>query len=187
MEYLVQAGPEKMECGEKGLVGVGTLLVLISFILVSVVAGGVILETTGLLSEGARSSGEGAGRETSTGFEITDVLAHTNENRVIDNLQLMLKIRPGSESLDVDNILIRLSTKQATFVSDEWITPGWNGVLSSEDRNYGTLALGSTLDEGYLIGSGERAKITVYPQVGMGDEYIMVVPKILEKNTRYLL
>ena len=81
----------------RGMVGIGTLIVFIAMVIVAAVAAGVLINTSGKLQEQARATGEETIRQVSSGVEVTALKGRTGDGPVVENLELVVRIRPGSQ------------------------------------------------------------------------------------------
>jgi len=95
--------------GEEGQVGVGTLIVFIAMVLVAAIAAAVLINTSDLLQRTAQSVGKQAVLQTSSGVDIKTIEGHvttiSNVNYV-DFINFTVKLRPGSDGLDLGNTTI---------------------------------------------------------------------------------
>ncbi len=91
---------------EKGLVGIGTLIIFIALILVSAVAAGVIIRTSGQLRQQARNTGEEAIRDISTGIKILGSKGRPNGEN-IDNAEILVRLRAGSPGINLSEAILQ--------------------------------------------------------------------------------
>ena len=112
---------------ESGEMGIGTLIVFVSMILVSAVAASVMIGTMGTLQQQAERTGEMATHAVSDGLEIlaitgdrnTDSLSGTTQ-ATIQVIEITARTRSGSSALSLSNMLIRISdgSRQADLSFD---------------------------------------------------------------------
>ncbi len=91
---------------KRGIVGIGTLIIFISLIMVSIVAAGVIIRTSGALSEQARETGEEALRQVSTGVQVIGATGRVKSNENVENINIITKLRAGSKQVDLKDMTI---------------------------------------------------------------------------------
>ncbi len=110
-------GLKKFSEDDLGLVGIGTLIIFIALILVAAVAAGVIIRTSGELREQARSTGEEAIRQVSTGVQVVGVKGRVKEDHV-ENVAIMVKLRAGSRGVSFNSTIVQyLSPNMSTHLS----------------------------------------------------------------------
>jgi len=93
----------------KGQVGIGTLIVFIAMVLVAAIAGGVLINTAGLLQQRAETTGKEATEQTSGGLNIVTAYGNVTTSgnlRYVDIVNLTVKLRPGSDSIDLGNLTV---------------------------------------------------------------------------------
>ncbi len=102
---------------ERGEMGIGTLIVFISMILVSVIAAGVMMETMGGLQQQAASTGNMARKEISNGLEILAITGDRNTDSLagdaqdsIQVIRITARLKAGSSALSISDILITVSS-----------------------------------------------------------------------------
>jgi len=94
---------------EKGQVGIGTLIVFIAMVLVAAIAAAVLINTAGLLQQRAQTTGKEATAQTSTGLNVVTASGNVttvNSAHYVDWINLTVKLRPGSEDIDLGNTTV---------------------------------------------------------------------------------
>ncbi len=97
------------EMDSRGQVGIGTLIVFIAMVLVAAIAAGVLINTAGLLQQRAQTTGKEASEQTSSGLDIVEVsgnVTSTGNSRYVDLLNLTVKLRPGSQDIDLGELIV---------------------------------------------------------------------------------
>ena len=101
---------------EGGEMGIGTLIVFVSMILVSAVAASVMIGTMGTLQQQAERTGEMATHAVSDGLEILAITGDRNTDSLsgmsqatIQVIEITARTRSGSSALSLSNMLIRIS------------------------------------------------------------------------------
>jgi len=94
--------------------GVGTLIIFISMLLVAAVAAGVLLQTAGSLQEKSLSTGQQAQSQISTHAEVVEVSATDGRNTNLSDFQEIIKLAPGSDPIKLDQVIFTFNTKDYT-------------------------------------------------------------------------
>ena len=100
---------EKKKCikEEHAMVGIGTLIVFIAMVLIAAVAASVLITTSEVYQQRARSVGSQTIKEVSTGFFIDDITGYTNINKtLVEYLALSVKPRAGSSDIDLSLLTV---------------------------------------------------------------------------------
>jgi flagellin FlaB len=88
---------------DKAVVGIGTMIVFISMVLVAAVAASVLITTSEHLQRRAQTVGDETIREVSSGLMIEDITGYTNSNRTrIQYMALTVRPRAGSQNFELD-------------------------------------------------------------------------------------
>lgn len=104
-------------------VGIGTMQIFIAMVLVAAASAGVVLETSGDLSEQAEITAGEAIPGVSTGFWINGIMGdrrhhdpEMGDRPTIQYLEITLKLRAGSQAMALNDTLIEI-TDGDTFLS----------------------------------------------------------------------
>jgi flagellin FlaB len=163
----MKANRKCLNHNDSGDVGVGTLIIFISMVLVAAVAAAVLIYTTGALQQKATKTSKEATQQISSNIIVDRVLGNrtisgtTNIDNDIQSLAIRIKPDVGTTSIDLRQVIITVmdnGTRQdlkyeinynATAVRDEDISFSTNiPVLNSGDLveiYVDTNALGFTL------------------------------------------
>ena len=98
--------------GERGQVGIGTLIVFIALVLVAAIAAGVLINTAGFLQSQAESTGQESTNEVANGVETVSAIGTTNASSstitsstdadsLVQNVSVIVRLSPGSEPVDL--------------------------------------------------------------------------------------
>lgn len=99
-------------------VGIGTLIVFISMVLVAAIAASVIMQTAESLQQRANAVGKQTIRDVSSGLRIIGVSGYTNEEKSkIEYLAIAITPRAGSLDLDLNKTLLYLQLDNFTILS----------------------------------------------------------------------
>lgn len=111
---------------EKGMVGIGTLIVFIAMILIAAVAASVLITTSENLQQRARSVGTQTIQEVSSGICIDEVVGLTNQNRTrVEYLAISVRPRAGSNELDLEQV-----TVSVVISNDLWVLAFNDSLIS---------------------------------------------------------
>jgi flagellin-like protein len=91
--------------------GIGVLIVLIAMIIVAAVAAGVLIGTSGILSQDAIMTGQAARKKVTNHMSIDLIRGLSDENRMIKTLFMRVSLTPGSDPA-------LLNTTSVTDLSD---------------------------------------------------------------------
>jgi len=99
---------------KKAEMGVGTLIIFISMLLVAAVAAGVLLQTAGSLQEKSLATGQQARRQISTNAETVVVSATNGRDGKLNDFNQLLKLAPGSDEIKLSQVIFTFNTKDKT-------------------------------------------------------------------------
>lgn len=186
--------------GGEAQVGIGTLLIFLSMVLVSALAASVVLRTSMLVESKASTTSSDASSEVVTGLRITEVVGYSSDRHNITSIALTVELASGSLNIRYDDILLAYHT------GDVYLS----GILHELSPNAGvnnfsvTFIRNKTND--YVLERGEIAQlwfdlegnpdveplqpgrefsITLLPIGGQAIEVTKYVPRGL--NQRYIV
>jgi len=184
---------KKLRKDKKGLVGIGTLIIFIAMVIVAAVAAGVLINTSQSLQEQARATGEETIRSVSSGVEVNAVKAQTDEDAIIDNLEVVISTYPGSDGINLEETVIQVTTKNGmdhltsenfTVNKIENVSNTSNDLLGPGDTVQITIENSETTED-ISLERGDEASLTFIPPEGFDTYYGVNVPVVLRKNTWY--
>ena len=102
-----RAQKKTLENDDKGMVGIGTLIIFIAMVLIAAVASSVLINTSEILQQRAQNVGTQTIREVSAGIVISDITGYTNADKTkIEYLALSVRSRAGSTDIDLSLITL---------------------------------------------------------------------------------
>ncbi|WP_435362658.1 archaellin/type IV pilin N-terminal domain-containing protein [Haloarchaeobius sp. DYHT-AS-18] len=149
--------------GERGQVGIGTLIIFIAMVLVAAVAAGVLINTAGLLEASASDTGADSQAQVSNQIDVITAVGEANATSGdVETLNFTVKKSAGSGKIDLQSATIE-------YLSDDTSTTLAYGATVSAS-NYSTTSLVGNGDD-VLDNTTERVKITVdlTSASGIGD------------------
>lgn len=125
--------------GNRGQVGIGTLIVFIALVLVAAIAAGVLINTAGFLQSQAEATGEDSTSQVSDNIEVISSYGTVNDGGSIGDLRFTVTKAPGSDTVDLSDLTIELTGPDGSAIIG----------LSDEDPSSNTITpAAGTLDYG---------------------------------------
>ncbi|MFO8110444.1 MAG: hypothetical protein R6U17_08020 [Thermoplasmata archaeon] len=105
-----------LESDIEGASTIGSLILLISAVLVSSIVAGVLINTVSTLREQAHKTGQDAVNQVSTGVNWVSIIGDRNKNSNASNptsgdiqvLEIMIELRAGSDPINIDDMMIQI-------------------------------------------------------------------------------
>lgn len=120
----------------KGEMGVGTLIVFISMLLVAAVAAGVLIQTAGTLQEKSIATGQQASSQIATHAETIEISATDGRNANLTDFNQLIKLAPGSDAIKLEQVILTFNTRDKTATLKY---RGVNGPCQEGLTGYDTL------------------------------------------------
>ncbi|NJD76793.1 MAG: flagellin [Candidatus Methanoperedens sp.] len=116
----MKANRNCLKNNESGDIGVGTLIIFISMVLVAAVAAAVLIYTTGALQQKATKTSKEATQQISSNIIVDQVLGNRTDTSgsVNDSIQsLIIRIKPdvGTTSIDLRQVIITIMDKDYKY------------------------------------------------------------------------
>ncbi|MFC2154631.1 archaellin/type IV pilin N-terminal domain-containing protein [Candidatus Altiarchaeota archaeon] len=176
---------------DKGLMGIGTLIIFIAVILVAAVAAAVLISTSGSLQQQALTTGGETEAGVATGAEIFSVTGTNGSDADVEYFSMLMRLQPGSDNIKLNNTVMTLDTKdtfqQLTYGGTD--TTGSSSVFNITYLQNGTNAQIHYLTPGDVLqvefqsssGIGERAamRIRFIPRAGLPAEVDFNTPETM--------
>jgi flagellin FlaB len=161
---------------DKGMMGIGTLIVFIAILIVAAVAASILISTSGTFGTRALATQKGTEEEISTGMIISSVIGMNGTDGSVETLEIMARLRTGSDPINFNKTVITVDTMEGsqlmTYSGDNTTSTGLFYV------NY--LQEGTAHIDGYLS-LGDTAIISVnLPQaiVEHVSLTIQIIPRV---------
>jgi flagellin FlaB len=184
---------KKKPSNDKGLMGIGTLIIFIAIILVAAVAATVLITTGGSLQQKALITGSQSQEGVSAGMEVITVTATdpTVTAHCVDKWELLVRLAPGSTAVNFNTTVITVDTRQASYSLTYNGTTGEGGLASSTADFVITYSKsGPNQENGYLnrgdvvkikfntalMGENQPVRINMIPRVGVVTQLQLVTP-----------
>lgn len=94
--------------------GVGTLIIFISLLLVAAIAAGVLIQTSGSLQEKALTTGDQAKGEISTSIRVTEVSGTDGTDGELTDFSYIAMLSGGSDPIKLDQTIFTINTYDRT-------------------------------------------------------------------------
>ena len=172
-----------------GAQGIGTLIIFIAMILVAAVAAGVLIQTASSLQSKSLDVGRQSQEKVTTDIEVIQVLATGASDGLInttlapvknvtDNITLVVRLGSGSNSIKLNDLLVRFDTASGS----QSLT--YSGSSTYNASEYGVLYKidGSNHQSGYLS-AGDLAEVTfIYKSISDIVEGETATLRLISKN-----
>jgi archaeal flagellin FlaB len=179
---------------DKGMMGVGTLIIFIAVILVAAVAAAVLISVAGSLQQKSLTTGGQAQEGVATGAEGISVMgldaSYASHN--VDQFEVLLRLQAGSEPLNLNNTVIVLDTSTTSQNLDYYGDAttayttkhyGVEYVKSGPDQEDGYLSRGDVLKVMFNstngVGQNQRVRIKVIPRIGQPTIIEFTTPDVM--------
>ena len=181
---------------KKAEMGVGTLIIFIALLLVAAVAAGVLIQTAGSLQQRALSTGTQATGQIATSAVALEV-SGTDGTNDLENLEMIMKLAPGSEPISLEAVTLTLSTANST----QTFTYSGNETFDSETFGVSYLQQGTNGQAGVIVRGdvinvqmeseralveGETVRISFIPQIGTPTVVLFSLPDVISTERVYL-
>ncbi len=194
-----------MKIENKGLMGIGTLIIFIAIILVASVAASVLIATSGSLQQKSLTTGNQAEEGVATGAEAVSLFGtNGNSGHDIEHFEVLIRLQSGSEPMNLNNTVILVdtdstsqnleynetagdSTDNAAGTSDyivEWVKKGPDyeqGYLSRGDVikvKYNCNDCATSGDTGG-VGENTKVRIKIIPRIGSPTVVEFTTPDVI--------
>ncbi|MDY6931575.1 MAG: archaellin/type IV pilin N-terminal domain-containing protein [Halobacteriota archaeon] len=145
---------------ENAQMGIGTLIIFISMVLVSAVAAAVLISTSGILQERATETGKEATESVATNIKVVQTTGSrsSSTNNTLDDISLRIAVSPGSKQVDMSQVSINIidgSTSVDLFYSNTTANATRFNISILRDED------GSFSAQYPIINSGDYAEVYI--------------------------
>jgi archaeal flagellin FlaB len=100
-----------MKMKNKGMMGIGTLIIFIAVILVAAVAAAVLVSTASNLQQKSLTTGNQAEEGISTGLEAVSIMATDgSQGYDVENFEYLVRLQAGSSPMNLNNTVVLVDT-----------------------------------------------------------------------------
>jgi flagellin-like protein len=186
---------------DRGITGIGVLILFIALVLVAAIASGVILDTAGFLQNTAADTGTDATDQVSNQVQVLAVTGDVDSNREVTNIRANVFKSPGAGDIDLEDATIQyVAPNGSAVLVYNSVTPtagaeeyevtsyldedGSVPVLNNKDDRFEVHILldGSAGDAMDTLKEGDSATLRITSQSGATTTYIVDVPESLASN-----
>ena len=182
----------------KAEMGVGTLIIFISLLLVAAVAAGVLIQTAGSLQQRALSTGSQATGQISTNAQALEVSATNGQDGDLENYTAILKLAPGSDAIKLSDLTVSFSTSNTSQTltydnSSQYGSTsnfGVNYVQTGQNNQQGVLVRGDVIEMNFIssrsINEAENVRLNIIPKIGVQTLIQFDQPDVISTQRVYL-
>jgi flagellin FlaB len=125
-------GIETDDDGDRGQVGIGTLIVFIAMVLVAAIAAGVLINTAGFLQTKSEETGQQSGQQVTNRLQITGSTGTNLDNSEVGMVNITVKKSPGASNVDLENATVQWVGPSGTYnlVNESITTSGSDGQFA---------------------------------------------------------
>jgi flagellin-like protein len=178
---------------DRGQVGIGTLIIFIALVLVSAVAAGVLIDTSGQLESRASDTGQDAQAQVSNQIDVVSATGVASDGTDgVEMITLVVKKSPGSDPIDLSEATIQYqsgsSVETLAFASSsasgtEFTTSqvggsGPTAVLDDNGERVQIMINANAIESGDLS-EGSNVQLEIVDQSGASTVYGVNVPDVL--------
>jgi flagellin-like protein len=180
--------------GERGQVGIGTLIVFIALVLVAAIAAGVLINTAGFLQNQAESTGQESTNQVTNSVNVVGSTGvYDTGDGTVNNVTVTVSLSPGADPVDLADAQVEFlgteaSTKQLE-TGDLTAVKGSGTTLSeSGDRIEIFLDLTGNDDlPAEQMNPGDEAEVVITTKSGAQTTEVLNVPDPIGDKTAVTL
>jgi len=161
----------------KGIMGIGALIIFIALILIAAVAAAVLILTAGSLQQKSLSTGGQAEEGVSTGAELMSVMAtDATSGNTVEDFEVLLRLQSGSQTINLNTTVVIFDTVSTSQNME------YSGGTSYNTTHYGVSYLKKSLNylPGYLS-TGDIIKIEFASAINVTESSkitLKIIPRV---------
>ncbi|MDW5564166.1 MAG: archaellin/type IV pilin N-terminal domain-containing protein [Methanomassiliicoccus sp.] len=160
-----------MKHDTRGEMGVGTMIIFIAAVLVAAVAASVLISTANVVREQATQTGNDATSSVSIGF-VTDSVYGVVSHGKLTELQVFLKLGPGSSAVNLDHVVASVTISDGAFSTSMDVPSDSTNTVVYDDRIKMTFS-------DLSAGPDSQISIMIIPSVGYSNVIDLTLPDVL--------
>lgn len=191
-----------MNLNKKAEMGMGTLIIFITMILVAAIAAAVLISTTSSLQNKALETGSATTQEVGTSMNVLEIYGEDgSEDETVEGFATILKLSAGSDSIRFQDLLVSLSLSDVSedyAYNDSGFTCEDISNSTTANSTFGYVVEysleGPNNREGFLtpgevakvcfgspraVGETERIRLSVIPRVGTPNTIETSLPNLI--------
>jgi archaeal flagellin FlaB len=180
---------------DRGMMGVGTLIIFIAMILVAAVAAAVLISTSSSLQQRSLLVGSQSEEGISTGAEAVAVTAsNASGDHQVEDFEMLLRLQAGSSPMNFDNTVLLVDSTEHAWSMD--YSGGSSHSVSSSTGAFGIeyVKQGPDYENGYLsrgdvvkmtfnvtssVPENKRVRLKIVPRVGVATLVEFTTPDVM--------
>jgi flagellin FlaB len=175
----------QQESGNRGQVGIGTLIVFIALVLVAAIAAGVLINTAGFLQSQAEQTGEDSTAQVANNLQFASAYGTVNSGGDgVSSVDIVVQLAPGSEDLNLNNTRVQAFQEDAVTLEGEIngsqvsgggaiISEGETRTITLDDTGVGD---GTGFASALTLGEGQEAEIVLVTDDGSQVSNVITAP-----------
>jgi flagellin-like protein len=182
-----------IDTDDRGQVGIGTLIIFIALVLVSAVAAGVLIDTSGQLESRASDTGQDAQAQVSNQIDVVSATGvDSDSSGGVDEIRLVVKKSPGSDPIDLQDATIQYQSGSSVqtltysgtlgasaFTTTQVAGSGTTEVLDDNSERIRITIDADEVEGGSDLSEGSNVQLEIVDQSGASTVYGVNVPDVL--------